>query len=130
MRKSDRRTATVEARIELRKQVLTLRREGKTLVEISRITGYARSYCATLARQLEEAPRSATVLKRGGRALGTGRKLTAQQEEQVQSWVRGKCPDQLRLPFALWSLRAVQELVRKEFGIRLPTSTTALYLSR
>lgn len=130
MRKSDRRTATVEARIELRKQVLALRREGKTLVEISRITGYARSYCATLARQLEEAPRSATVLKRGGRALGTGRKLTAQQEEQVQSWIRGKCPDQLRLPFALWSLRAVQELVRKEFGIRLPTSTTALYLSR
>jgi transposase len=130
VRTSDRRTATVEARIELRKQVLALRREGKTLIEISRITGYARSYCSTLARQLEETPRSATALNRGGRARGTGRKLTAQQEQQVQRWICGKCPDQLQLPFALWTLRAVQELIRKKFRIRLPTSTTALYLSR
>jgi transposase len=130
VRKSDRRTTTPEARVELRKQVLTLRREGKTLVDISRITGYARSYCSTLARQLEEAPRSATVLNRGGRALGTGRKLTKKQEEQIRRWITDKCPDQLLLPFALWTLRAVQELIRKEFSIRLPKSTTALYLSR
>lgn len=130
MRKSDRRTTTVAARIELRKQVLVLRREGKTLVEISRITGYARSYCSTLARQLEEAPRSAAVLNRGGRAQGTGRKLTEKQEVQVQRWICDKCPDQLRLPFALWTLRAVQELIRTKFWIRLPKSTTALYVSR
>ena len=130
MRTSDRRTATVEARIELRKQVLALRREGKTLVEISRITGYARSYCSTLARQLEAAPRLAANLNRGGRARGTGRKLTARQEQQIQRWICGKCPDQLQLPFALWTLRAVQELIRKKFRIRLPMSTMALYLSR
>lgn len=130
MRKSDRRTTTIEARIELRKQVLALRREGKTLVEISRLTGYARSYCSTLARQLEESPRSAGLVNRGGRAPGAGRKLTAKQEEQMQSWIREKCPDQLRLPFALWTLRAVQELIRTRFGIRLPKSTAALYVSR
>lgn len=130
MRRSDRRRATVEARVELRKQVLALRRDGKTLVEISRITGYARSYCSTLARQLEETPRSATALNRGGRAQGTGRKLTAKQEAQVQRWICSKCPDQMRLPFALWTLRAVRELIRKKFQIRLPKSTTALYLSR
>lgn len=130
MRKSDRRTTTIEARVELRQQLLALRREGKSLVEISRLTGYARSYCSTLARQFEEAPKSAAVLNRGGRAQGTGRKLTERQESQVQRWICDKYPDQLRLPFALWTLRAVQELIRTRFGIRLPKSTTALYVSR
>lgn len=130
MRKSDRRRLSVEARSELRKQVLALRREGRTGEEISRITGYARSYCSTLARQLESEPRAATVWNRGGRTKGTGRKLTRQQEARIQSWICNRYPDQLRLPFALWTLRAVQELIRLKLGIRLPKSTTALYLSR
>lgn len=130
MRRNDRRQLSVEARSELRRQVLALRREGKTGEEISRITGYARSYCSTLARQLEAEPRAATKWNRGGRATGTGRKLTPQQETRVQDWICNRYPDQLRLPFALWTLRAVQELVRLKLGIRLPKSTTALYLSR
>jgi transposase len=114
----------------LRRQVLALRREGKTGEEISRITGYARSYCSTLARQLESEPRAATAWNRGGRRVGTGRKLTPQQEAKVQHWICNRYPDQLRLPFALWTLRAVQELVRLRLGVQLPKSTTALYLSR
>lgn len=120
----------MESRVELRKQFVALRREGKTLVEISAITGYARTYCSKLAREFDAAPRAASKLNRGGRSEGTGRKLDAKQEAQVQRWIRDRCPDQLRLPFALWTLRAVQELVRREFRIRLPKSTTALYLAR
>ena len=130
MRKSDRRTLSVEARVELRKQLVALRREGKTLVEISAITGYARTYCSKLAKEFDASPRAAAKLNRGGRAEGTGRRLSAKQEEQVQRWIRDRCPDQLRLPFALWTLRAVQELVRREFRMRLPKSTTAVYLAR
>lgn len=120
----------MEARVELRKQLVALRREGKSLVEISAITGYARTYCSQLAKQFDASPRAAANLKRGGRPEGKGRKLSAKQEDQIQRWIRGRCPDQLRLPFALWTLRAVQELVRREFRILLPKSTTAVYLSR
>jgi len=116
--------------VELRKQLVALRREGKTLVEISAITGYARTYCSQLAKQFDASPRAATKLNRGGRPQGNGRKLSAKQEDRIQRWIRDRCPDQLRLPFALWTLRAVQELVRREFRIRLPKSTMAVYLSR
>jgi transposase len=34
--------------------------------------------------------------------------LTAAEAGQVQSWVRDRTPDQLKLPFALWTSRAVQ----------------------
>ena len=39
-------------------------------------------------------------------------------------------PDQLGLPFALWTSRAVRELVERRFGKRLGLSTVRLYLQR
>jgi len=130
MGKPDRRRATTEARVELRQQVVALRRDGKTFPEISRITGYARSYCVTLAGKLAEAPQRAGVVARGGRPKGTGRHLTATQEARALRWICGGCPDQLQLPFALWTRRAVQELFRRRFRVMMPIRTVGLYLQR
>jgi transposase len=130
MKKRDRRSASSEARAELRAQVLTLRRDGKTFEEISQITGYARTYCVTLARKLEQQPDLAGVINRGGRPRGTGRHLTPKQEERALRWLCGSCPDQLRLPFALWTRRAVQELFRARFEVAMPIRTVGLYLER
>jgi transposase len=130
VRLPDRRRASSEARAELRTQVLTLRRGGTTFPEISRITGYARSYCVTLAGKLEHQPELAGVVARGGRPKGTGRHLTAKQEARALRWICGGCPDQLQLPFALWTRRAVQELFRVRFAVRMPIRTVGLYLER
>jgi len=40
----------------------------------------------------------------------------------------GKCPDQLRLPFFLWTREAVRELIEKRYGVRLALSTVGVYL--
>jgi len=130
MKKLDRRSASSEVRVELRGQVLNLRRDGRTFEEISRITGYARSYCVTLAGKLEKRPDLVGVVNRGGRPKGTGRRLTAKQEERALRWICGGCPDQLRLPFALWTRRAVQELLRARFEVAMPIRTVGLYLER
>jgi len=126
----DRRRVSSEARAELRSQVLSLRGEGKTFIEISAVTGYARTYCVTLAGKLEKRPELATVVNRGGRPKGDGRHLTARQEAQALRWICGRCPDQLRLPFALWTRRAVQELFRSRFDVAMPIRTVGLYLER
>lgn len=130
MKRHDRRCASAEARAELRSQVLALRGEGKTFVEISAITGYARTYCVTLAGKLKKRPELAKVVNRGGRPKGTGRHLTSKQEAQALRWICGRCPDQLRLPFALWTRRAVQELFRVRFDVAMPIRTVGLYLER
>ena len=44
--------------------------------------------------------------------------------------IRDKCPDQLKLPFALWTAAAVQELIDREWGKHLALSTVRLYLQR
>lgn len=130
MNRHDRRRASSEARAELRAQVHALRAEGKTFIEISAVTGYARTYCVTLAGKLEKRPELAAVVNRGGRPKGDGRHLTSRQEAQALRWVCGRYPEQLRLPFALWTRRAVQELFRSRFDVAMPIRTVGLYLER
>src|ERR1700684_548018 len=56
MIRKDRRRASTDARLELRRQLVELRAMGKTMVEISAITGYARTYCSTLLKKLTDEP--------------------------------------------------------------------------
>ena len=84
---------------------------GKTMVEISAITGYARTYCSTLLKKLSDEPERLEVLSRGGRPKGSKRALSAKDERTAQNSICGKFPDQLQLPFALWTRAAVRELI-------------------
>ena len=56
--------------------------------------------------------------------------LTALEARRVQGWITDKCPDQMRLPFALWTAQAVRELIHMKLGKTLGLSTMQLYLKR
>jgi transposase len=56
--------------------------------------------------------------------------LTAEEADKVRGWLAGQAPDGLGLPFALWTGRAVRELIERRFGKRLGLSTVRLYLRR
>ena len=130
MNQEDRRKASTSARIELRKQALALRADGATLAEISEITGYKVPYLSTMLRALSADPNQTSVVPRGGRPKASGRALTLQQERQVQDWVCRRCPDQLQLPFALWTRKAIQMLVAQKCGVKLSIRGVGEYLTR
>ncbi len=73
---------------------------------------------------------SALRSQKRGRDSAAQKVLTGQEEQRVQRMIRDKCPDQLKLPFALWTAAAVQELIEREWGKRLALSTVRLYLQR
>jgi transposase len=56
--------------------------------------------------------------------------LTADEADKVWCWIADKTPDQLKLPFALWTSRAVRDLIELRFHKRLGLSTVQLYLQR
>jgi transposase len=60
---------------------------------------------------------------------GKGR-LTAAEAARVRRWIADRTPDQLKLPFALWTSRAVRDLILLRLGKRLGLSTVQLYLER
>jgi len=56
--------------------------------------------------------------------------LNKEQEKKVQKVIRDKCPDQLKLPFALWTRIAVQQLIRELWRSEVPIRTIGDYLKR
>lgn len=129
-KKPDRRRASTDVRLELRRQMQLLQRQGKTHLEIAGITGYTRTYVSTLLKRLEREPALLEGMSRGGRPQGSLRALSAKEERRAQALICGKCPDQLSMPFALWTRAAIRELIRKEFGIRLSIRGVGEYLAR
>jgi transposase len=68
--------------------------------------------------------------ERTGRPVGSGRWLSAEQEQQLQKHLLEHAPEAEGIPAVLWTRKAVRALVEKEFGLRLPIRTIGLYLQR
>jgi transposase len=73
---------------------------------------------------------AALRLEQPGRPNGSGRRLTEAQEKEIKRAIADRCPDQLKLPFALWTRNAVSMLIAQKHGIRLPIRTVGEYLKR
>lgn len=67
---------------------------------------------------------------RTGRPVGTGRLLSDEQAARIRACIDFHSPAELGIPHALWTRRAVGELIRQEFGIDAALRTVGLYLRR
>lgn len=61
---------------------------------------------------------------------GNGCLLDERQQEAIQALICERTPDELGLPFALWSRPAVAALIERECGKTLPVRTVGRYLKR
>jgi len=130
MEKTDARSLSTDAQQQLRYQAIRLREDGRTYDEISEIVGVHRSTISGWWQAYQKQGLAGIEIKKRGRRLGQGRRLDAKQEEQLRRLLIDKTPDQLKLPFALWTRRAVQDLVRRRWSIDLPIRTVGDYLKR
>lgn len=65
--------------------------------------------------------------KRRGRKAGEGR-ISPAQAGWVRQLIVGKMPDQLKLPFYLWTRAAVALLIKQEYGVVVSLTTVGRYL--
>lgn len=124
------RSLSPEARHERRVQVIRLRKAGHTYEAIARQTGLSRTGVFNICARYEQRGTKALRDAVGGRKTGEGRRLTPAQEAEVRKLICDKTPDQLKMPYALWTRGAVAELIRHRFGIKMPVRTMGLYLLR
>lgn len=71
---------------------------------------------------------SALAARKRGRRQGEKRSLSAEQAAVIADLVRDHCPDQLKLPFYLWTRAAVAKLIEERFGIVISEKTAGRYL--
>jgi transposase len=126
----DMRKLTREARHERRVQVIRLRKAGRTYDEIATLTGLSRTGVFDICKRHAASGSSALHDAAGGRKLGEQRLLSPAQEALVQKLIADKTPDQLKMPYALWSRAAVAELIEQRFGLKLKVRTMGMYLQR
>lgn len=62
------------------------------------------------------------------RGVQEGRKINGKQSAEVRQLIKEKLPDQLKLPFGLWTREAVQQLILNRYGIDLSRWQVGRYL--
>lgn len=115
---------------DLRKRAVTMKRKGHTLKNVSEAFGVGISTVNKWMKLYREGGNSALHPSKRGRKEGEKRRLSDEQENEVLRLIAEKTPDQIKLPFALWTRRAVMELVRRRYGFLLPIRTVGDYLQR
>jgi transposase len=120
-----------EAQEALRRRALFLvEQEGMTQGQAARAVGVHRQTVNVwLGRYRERGEDGVLDGRRMSPRRGKGL-LTAEEADQIRGWIVEGAPDGLGLPFALWTSRAVRELVERRLGRRLAPSTVRLYLRR
>jgi transposase len=130
MKSTDARTLSPQVQFELRKQIIRLRKKEMANKLVAEIVGTTPSHVSAIWNAYLRDGMEAIKPKVRGRRHGSKRKLTADQETAVQKLLVDKTPDQLKLPFALWTREAVRLVIRQRFHIDLPIRTTGDYLKR
>ncbi len=130
MKKFDARKLSTEAQQELRYQVVRLKTQGRTAAEINSVTGVTQSRIYAWWKLYKDGGKKALKIKKRGRSLGGKRTLTPDQEREIQKAIYDNCPDQMKLPFALWTRRAIQQLIQQLWKIKMPIRTVGEYLKR
>jgi len=130
MDKIDARKLPASAVEEKRRQAVQLRKRGMTRAEIGEIVGVHADTVGRWLKAYATEGAKALKLKTRGRREGSGRRLTEDQERKTRKLLADKTPDQLKMPYALWTRESVRELIKEQFGIALPIRTVGHYLKR
>lgn len=126
----DARCLPAAAQEEKRRTAIRLREEDHTFAAIGALLGVHWATVHGWWQRYEAGGLEALVSQRRGRRVGTQRTLTAAQERTIQRLVADKTPDQLRMPFALWTRAAIGVLIQQRYGLRMPVRTIGHYLKR
>jgi transposase len=129
MTKKSMRDIPAAAQDELRDRVLRAIAGGMTQAQASRAFGIAdRSIRRWIAHCKVHDTQSYTPTVRGRRA-GEGGKLSPKQAQKIKAIVVGKMPDQIKLPFYLWTRQAVGALIKRQYGVQMTPASVGNYLA-
>lgn len=128
--KTDARKLSAETQEHLRQQAIRLKKKGMGFVDIAAQLDVHRNTASKWWKAYEMEGIQGIRSQKRGRRKGDQRTLTPDQEDEIQRLICDKTPDQYRLTFALWTRRAVQELVQSRLHISIPLRTVGEYLRR
>lgn len=128
MMKEDMRKESPEVQEAMRMRVVDAVHEGMNQSEASRVFGVSRQSVNNWMSEYRKGGKR--LLKSRKRGPKGGIQLAPIQAAQTVRMITDRCPDQLKLPFALWTRAAVGHLIEERFDVSLSVSTVGRYLRR
>jgi len=128
MENQDLRGCSEEEKLMIRKRAIRMIKKGVKKKEVAEQLGVNKNSITNWWKSYEDLGSKSYRYEKRGIKKGDKKLLTDQQESRVQSMIVDKMPDQLSLPFALWTRKAVKELIEREFELSLGLTTVGDYL--
>src|ERR1700679_3704881 len=115
----DFRKLPIAAQAELRRVAVNMVLGGMKRIDVASAIGVNRRFVGEWMLAYEAQGIAALAGGRRGRRPGEQKALNQQQEAMIRRMIASKCPDQLELPFALWTREAVGQIIERKTGISL-----------
>jgi len=130
MEKIDFRTLAEATRLAFRERAISLIQSGKKKGEVAEIIGVQPGTISAWWKSYKLSGKKGLVAKKKGVKSEDKKLLSHAQEIAIQKMIVDKMPEQLKLDFALWTRKAVKELVEQQFGIVVAITTMGDYLRK
>src|ERR1019366_4173005 len=104
--------------------------DGKTRTEVAKLIGVSRYSVNCWVAKYQEGGKIAVSKKKRGRRSLDMKLLQPHQCAIIVNLITDRCPDQLKLPFMLWTREAVGMLIEQRFGIKMAVRSVGNYLKR
>ena len=129
MEQQDARLLSPDAQEALRRRVIAaIEQDELTPTEAAERFGVSRQSIYNWLQKVRSAgKRGLRACKRGPRHVS---RLAPHEAATTVRAITDRCPDQLKLPYALWTREAVQQYLRRRFGIAVSVWTVGRYLKR
>jgi transposase len=128
MTRRDTRTLSPAAQEELRFRIVAAIRAGMKKAAAARTFGVSRTSIDTWLTKVAHG--NITSLRSQKRGRRPEPRLAGHQAATIVKLITDRTPDQLKLPFALWTREAVRDLIAQRYGIRVSVRTVGRYLKR
>lgn len=111
-----------EAHQSLRLQAIKAVRNGRVITDVADVFGiHERTLYRWLARFAEGGQNALRAKPRSGRPA----KVTAEEMRWIARVVREQSPQQMKFPYALWTLSLIRELIRRHLGKSLALASVS-----
>ena len=129
MMKKDARYYSTETKEALRFKAVEFVLSGKSQTEAARVFGVARPTVAKWMRMYRKGGIHSLKAHKQGRPKGHTKLRNWQAAITVRT-ITDKTPDQLKMPFMLWTREAIQDFVEERFKIKVSVSTVGRWLRK
>ena len=115
---------------EIRRQVVRLKKMGKTGKEIEELTGVRQNRASEIWTAYQREGESSLERKKYGRKPGTHMVLTQEEQADVRKAIEAKRPEDFEITGKLWTLGRTGEYIQKRHGKTINARTLSDYMKR